>query len=169
MVERLPHELQCVIVAGVDRPGNLRAASRGLQGVVDDCTTSLSFGRDVDDASAPSTQAVLGLVQRTPLLTLLRILHWWPEVQWATVLAACPRLQTLTLMSCYAMADLSFMAACTGLHTLILRRCPLMADLSVLAAWGGVTWFHCSSSDRLPIKKLHKCRNAFRRGGVYQK
>ena len=91
----LPHELKCLIVAGVDRPSNLRTGCQWLLGVVDDCTTSLSFQYGYD--FAPSTQAVLGLVQRTPLLASLTIRRWWPQVQWATVLAACTGLQALDI------------------------------------------------------------------------
>ena len=131
-MDSMPLDVQCLIVAGVDRPDILRTGCQGLRGLVNSGTTKLSLRRDV--LSAPSTQAVLHLVQRMPLLASLSIRRWWPDVQWAAVLAACTGLQTLDLCGCDRVADLSPLAACAGLQTLDLCGCDRLADLSALAA-----------------------------------
>ena len=60
-MELMPGELQCLILAEVPSPRNLRASCRGLLWVVDECTTSLLF-RDASEAMAPSTEKILHLL-----------------------------------------------------------------------------------------------------------
>jgi hypothetical protein len=108
-MDRLPRELKCLIAAKVGSARSLRTSSRGLQGVVEDCTTSLKFS-----CWEPTTGALLSLLQRTPLLASLTVRCWWPNMHWATALAACPGLQSLDLTGCERVSDLSALAACPG-------------------------------------------------------
>ena len=156
-LDYLPRDVQRLIVALVSSPGNLRNSCRELRGVVDGCNTRLSFCH-VDDARAPTSEAVLSLLQRTPHLASLRIQRWWPNVQWATVLAACPGLRTLDFdrcsleairsaleacqslhfWDCKELADMRALVACTGLQSLQLEGCHMVADMSALAACFGL-------------------------------
>ena len=133
----LPHDVQRLIVSKVARPCNLRASCRRMRWLMDGCNTFLSLP-NMTDALAPSTQEVLGLVQRMPILSSLMICRLWPTVQWASVLAACPGLSTLDLTICLLMTDLSVLAECPGLRTLVISFSPLVTDISALATCTGL-------------------------------